>query len=166
MFLPADTSANELSSLGQRALRYWDSKRAGRRMPAWRDVDATEILDLLPYVLVFDVLEPLDFRMRLMGTQVRAISTGDHTGRRMSEMPGKGPDSLIWAAYAQVARTGRPGLHRPCYVGPSVLVRLDENLVLPLSNDGETVAKLLVVVHFSEKAPCQSRFADVEPLSS
>ncbi len=42
-------ASRRVSDLIEQGLDYWDSKRAGRRMPARRDIEPTEIHDLLPY---------------------------------------------------------------------------------------------------------------------
>ncbi len=46
----SNRASRMVSSLIEQGLDYWDSRRAGRRMPARRDIEPTEILDLLTYV--------------------------------------------------------------------------------------------------------------------
>src|SRR5262249_29214633 len=85
-----------------RGLAYWESKRPGRRMPARRDIDPAEMLDLLPNVMLVDVVrEPLDFRYRLIGTAIVAHMRHDYTGQRFSALPRQGRDSKLWAAAAR-----------------------------------------------------------------
>ena len=122
---------------------YWDGKRAGRRMPARRDIDPGEIPELLPYVMLIEVLrDPLDFRYRLIGTEVVAISHADYTGRRFSELQGKGPGSVVWLSCETVLESGEPASVLPPYVGPDRHVHCTENLLLPLSDDDRTVAMI------------------------
>jgi hypothetical protein len=45
------------SPLQQRALAYWESKRRGRAMPSRKDIEPTEIPDLLANVVLVDVLQ-------------------------------------------------------------------------------------------------------------
>lgn len=46
--------------------------------------------------MLIDVLEaPLDFRYRLIGTDARGILKQGYTGKRLSELPGKGKGSVV-----------------------------------------------------------------------
>lgn len=133
----------------RRAVEYWESRRAGRRMPAWRDIDPLDVPDLLPWLLVIDVLPgAADFRYRLIGTKVVAIARQDFTGRLFSELPGKGPGSVVWENCRQVASTGGPFSRTPPYAGPDPQVRLGENVLLPLSDDGRTVDRILQAISY------------------
>lgn len=134
------------------ALAYWESKRAGRAMPARRDLDPTEVPSLLPYIMLIDVIPaPLDFRYRLIGTEVRAISRDNYRGRRFSEVPGKGPGSVVWGNCEQVFLTKVPFSRTPPYVGPETDLRHCENLLLPLSENGVDVTMILQVISFKRR---------------
>ena len=141
-------SALRYDSLRQ-ALAYWESKRRGRPMPARRDLDPIEIPRLLPWVLLIDVLrDPLDFRYRLIGTEVVAVSRDDFTGTRFSDLPGKGSDSVIWDNCLTVVRSKAPFSRRPPYVGPRDDVHSGQNLLMPLSSDGEQVDMIFQLIAF------------------
>lgn len=129
------------------ARTYWRSKLAARAMPSRRDIDPVEMPRLLPYVMLTDVLsDPLDFRYRLIGTAVRRISQGDYTGKRYSEVPGKGPGNAVWANCADVVRTKAPLVAAPPYIGPNRQVSRCETILLPLSQNGSDVNMILQVV--------------------
>ena len=65
---------------------YWDSKRAGRLMPSRDEIDAAEIPQVMPSVMLCDVeLGPLRFRYRLVGTRVTELVHRDVTGRYIDE---------------------------------------------------------------------------------
>jgi hypothetical protein len=65
---------------------YWDSKRAGRAMPARSDLDPIEIPDLLRHLILLDIThDPLRFRVRLYGTGVAELRGHDLTGRFLYE---------------------------------------------------------------------------------
>lgn len=131
------------------AFAYWRSKLAGRQMPSRRDIDPVDIPALLPYVLLTDVLrEPLDFRFRLIGTEVRSISERDYTGKRYSEVPGKGKGSIVWTNCETVVCTRAPFFGTPPYVGPDRYLRRCETILLPLSENGSDVNMILQVVSF------------------
>ena len=144
-------SAFDPSTLSEPRFRdsfvYWDGKRVGRSMPSRRDIDPIEIPRLLPYVMLIDVLrDPLDFRYRLIGTEVRRILHGDYTGKRYTDVPGKGPGSVVWGDYEAVVARKEPLVSTPPYVGPDKQVRRCRNLLMPLSDDGATVNMVLGVV--------------------
>jgi len=125
----------------QDALAYWEGKRAGRRMPARRDLDPVlEVPHLLPWIILADVLrDPLDFRYRLIGSGVVDRSRRNYTGKRFSELPDLRPGSHLWQQRATVVETGTPLRGEPPYVGWTPSVHRVGVIHLPLSDDGETV---------------------------
>lgn len=131
------------------AFAYWQGKCAGRSMPARRDIDPVEMPRLLPYIMLIDVLPaPLDFRYRLIGTEVRAIVARDYTGLCFSEVPGKGRGSVVWGNCEEVVLTKAPLSRSPPYVGPERHLRRCANVLLPLSEDGREVSMILLVASF------------------
>jgi hypothetical protein len=144
LFDPSSLAAPHLKE----AYAYWQGKLKGRAMPSRRDIDPVEMPRLLPYVMLIDVMaEPLDFRYRLVGTEMRAISRRDYTGLRFSEVPGKGRGSVVWDNCETVVTTKAPFSRRPPYVGPERITRC-ENVLLPLSENGAEVSMILKVVAF------------------
>jgi hypothetical protein len=134
----------------QDALKYWESKRAGRRMPARRDFDPRlEITKLVPWIVLVDVLrDPLDFRFRLVGSGIVDRSQGNHTGKLFSEMPQFGPGNYLWMHRAAVVETGTPLRSEPPYVGRTRGVRSVADIHLPLSDDDTVVNMIFTVVAF------------------
>jgi len=66
---------------------YWHGKKGDRKMPSRPDICPTEIIDLLPKILLIDVTyEPLRFRFRLIGTDVVSIMGQDVTGKYLDEL--------------------------------------------------------------------------------
>src|SRR5690348_13783573 len=91
------------------ALAYWERIRGSRAMPRRCDIDPAEITGLLPLVMLVDVLEhPRDFRFRLVGTEIDAITAVSLRGQRFSESPQLGLGSRVWDDYVSVATTHRP----------------------------------------------------------
>jgi hypothetical protein len=150
-FDPATLQAPRL----QRAFRYWEGKLAGRAMPARADLDPTEIPDLLPWIILVDVV-PGDFRYRLIGTEVRQIAQRDHAGALLSALPGKGPGSVVWSNCEEVVRRKAPFSRSPPYVGPVPHFRSCENLLLPLSADAVAVNMIFQVVSFDRGPPAKA----------
>lgn len=147
-FDPATLRAPRL----QRAFHYWQGKLAGRAMPARADLDPAEIPDLLPWIILVDVL-PDDFRYRLIGTEVCRIAHRDHTRERLSTLPGKGPGSVVWSNYEEVVRLKAPFSRSPPYVGPAAHLRDCENILLPLSPDDLAVNMIFQIVSFDRTSP-------------
>lgn len=102
---------------------------------------------LLPYVMLVDVVEPLDFRYRLIGTAARSIMRRDYTGLLFSQIPGKGQSSVLWQGCESVARGKLPLSLSPPYVGTESLKEC-ENVLLPLSDNRVNVTMILKVISF------------------
>jgi hypothetical protein len=65
---------------------YWRSKRGGKDIPSWGDIDPGEIKRLLPYLFVVEILRnPFRIYYRLVGTQA-SLFRGDLTGRFLDEI--------------------------------------------------------------------------------
>ncbi len=137
-----------------RGFDYWDTQRGSRPMPARADIDPAAITALLPHVVLMDVLRtadpdwPLDFRYRLIGTQVDAMMNGRYTGLRMSQLPHQRPPARIWTSLQQVSEGGRPTVNRVPYVGPHKDYLSVVDIVMPLSSDGAAVDMLFCMVDF------------------
>jgi hypothetical protein len=144
---PAELKAPRLKE----ALLYWQGKCAGRALPAWRDFDPVEVPKLLPYLMLYDVLEPLDFRYRLIGTEARSLLAQDYTGRRFSDVAGKGSGSIVWGNCAEVVRGKSPFSRTPPYVGPERYLSNCENLLLPFSEDGDRVSLIVQAISFDRR---------------
>ncbi len=155
---PASPSLTLRSERLRAAYAYWLGKCNGRAMPSLSDIDPADIPKLLPYVTLIDVLSnPLDFRYRLIGTEVRNISRGDYTGQRFSGIEGKGKDSVLWRGCELVVQSKAPISDSPPYVGSDPFVRDCENIMLPLSSDGLNVTMILKVINFDRAKSVASR---------
>ncbi|WP_374379825.1 PAS domain-containing protein [Dongia sp.] len=115
--------------------RYWNTRRAGRRWPMRADLDPVfDIPKLLPHIILFDVRhEPLDFRCRVVGSNVRENMSQNYVGRWFSDIPNYAPTSTIWPRHQLVAETGVPILQRPTYIGPHRDFIAVENILMPLA---------------------------------
>ena len=144
------------SVLGPRAeiaLTYWQGLRQGRKVPARADLDPTAIPRLLTSVLLVDVMQdPLDFRYRLVGTDIDAISHRNFRGVRFSEILHMRRGNRLWAQYEEVAETGRPLWSEVPYVGADPFIRRMLHCLMPLGADGETVDMVFAVVDIERNA--------------
>jgi hypothetical protein len=138
-----------LPNMIEQALDYWDSKRAGRHMPARRDIDPTEMSHLLPHVVLIDVQrEPLDFRYRLMGTAVAARLGSDYTGERFSALPHQAHGTPVWKTAVRILEEKRPIVSHIAYVGTTRWVSNYRDLSMPLSEDDRTVNMIFGILQF------------------
>mgnify|MGYP003675869888 CR=1 FL=1 len=125
---------------------YWDAIRpAPERLPARRHLDPAAIVRLLPDIWMLDVhRDPFRMRYRLVGTAVVAAHGRELTGQWFDEAhPNLGPE--YYKRYQDVVETHRPSWRRgpPFLDQRSRMLRIVENIVLPLAEDGATVDILL-----------------------
>jgi hypothetical protein len=139
------------SEMQQRALAYWQGKRGERSMPSRKDIEPTEIPDLLANMVLVDVShDPLDFKYRLIGTAIVERIAFDYTGMRFVDLDHQQPGSKVWETAARICQERAPVISDIPYVGPDEWVRGYRDLYLPLSDDGKTVNMIMGVVEFSE----------------
>jgi hypothetical protein len=136
------------STMQQRALAYWQDKRGGRPMPSRKDIEPTEIPDLLANVVLVDVTQdPLDFRYRLIGTAIVGACLRLY-GQTFHRLTHQQPGSQVWETALRICRERTPVISDIPYVGPDEWVRGYRDLYLPLSDDGETVNMIMGIVEF------------------
>lgn len=137
------------SPLQRRAHAYWQSKLGGRRMPSRKDIEPTEIPDLLANIVLVDVShDPLDFRYRLIGTAIVERIAFDYTGKRFVELDHQQRGSRVWETAERICRERVPLVSDIPYVGPDQWVRGYQDLYLPLSDDDEQVNMIMGIVEF------------------
>jgi len=142
-------ASRRVSDLIEQGLDYWDSKRRGRRMPARRDIEPAEILDLLPYVVLIDVeRDPIDFRYRLVGTAVAARIGHDRTGERFSALFQQSEGSEVWKTALRILEEKRPIVSRIAYVGFNRWIHNYRDISMPLSEDNDVVNMIFGVLQF------------------
>lgn len=133
-----------------RILEYWQGKRGGRAMPRRADMDPPiELRGLASHIMLYDVLAPGQYRVRLVGQAIVEFSGYDATGKPAgASMPPRGAEITIGildsvaASRAPRFRTGLAHWHR------DKSYRKFEACFLPLSSDGERVDIILAGVTF------------------
>ncbi len=127
---------------------YWDEIRRQRRMPRRADFDPAQIVHHLPGVLLVDV-EGVDdrgmpvLRYRVVGTEEARIRGHDPTGKLVSEgYFGPDLDSVI-EAYDFVRRERAFLFELLEFKTDPGLFASEYNILLPFSEDGETVSQIL-----------------------
>jgi hypothetical protein len=127
-----------------KVLAYWQAKLQGRLMPTRSDIDPLELVKFLPFICIVDVVDdPRRFVYRLVGTGEVEVRGYDPTGKSVAEGYFAATPEAALKNYEHVRVNRAPYYEKDefqmvdRYVG-------EANLFLPLSDDGETVNKIMV----------------------
>lgn len=127
---------------------YWDARRGERVMPARSDLDPVDLKQLLPMLILIDVVaDARRYVYRLVGTREVEMRGRDPTGK-----------SILDAYYAEsaedttlyldrVVQTREPVLYRGTYQPLTTRTQRDDVLFLPLSKDGDAVNMIMLLSH-------------------
>lgn len=128
--------------------RYWLSKGQGH-LPRRSDMRIDEMARFLPNLaFVTPHHDPDDFYFRLMGSELVLKSRQDRTGQFFSEIGSMDRTSTFWRRYAWVRDNGRPLFSAVEYVGGDSSIRYCEDLILPLSECGDTTDNIVTFVNY------------------
>lgn len=136
-----------LTPRARRFYDYWNDKRGNRFAPARSDIDPLEIRDLLPFVVLTDVLPaPPYFVYRLVGTRQVEMRGFDPTGQAVAGhhigRTAGVPEEDVLLNYRIVAeRREVVYIHRNQQSGTAQrrVIWMHGSLLVPLSADGRTV---------------------------
>jgi hypothetical protein len=134
----------------QQLYRYWRSKCDGDRLPTRRDIDPVEIPRFLSQLTIVEVVpDERRYVYRLVGTTEVEIRGRDPTGKSvLDNFFGPSIEDVL-GCYDTVVATRRPLYDPTPYLTPDGRYSDDETLFLPLSEDGETVSRVLVYGTYS-----------------
>jgi hypothetical protein len=137
---------------------YWQKKRAGRRMPARRDIDPVDIPRLLPNILISEVVPGptgVRYRYRLAGTAIARAFARDPTGRFADELTSGAYRDFILGLHRTVCEEGRALFSESRYLGKPELLTVAKRLLLPVSDNDDQVNQIisLLVFRFGSKQP-------------
>ncbi len=134
------------------AEEYWNSIRGARLMPARADIVPEAIVKLLPNVILMDVSrDPLNFRYRLIGTEIERHSAGNHTGKWITDIPERAPPSNVWDNLQAVIEERRPSTRSVPYVGRHQDFITTRQITMPLSSNGTDIDMLFLVIDYIKK---------------
>ena len=147
---------------------YWRRKSAGKSMPNRGDIDPVEIPRLLPHVMLVDVLPSGRYRYRLIGTENTEAQGVHATGRYLDEvLPGPAYKLHVLALYDECVQSCRPLYSECVFFSPSDRdpARQIKVIFLPLSEDGENVAQVLVIQMYlyMDQSTRERHFIDAPP---
>jgi hypothetical protein len=150
---------------------YWSAKRGARFAPSRGEIDPIEIPRLLPHLMLVDVVEGgARLRYRLAGTEIESRFGCSMVGRYIDEMMRGRYNDYIHELYRELLTTRR-ALYSESAYGPEGSAPLyTQRLMLPLSNDGNSVDMVLAGQIFTYRSGApqtvltgQDRFADAGP---
>ena len=134
---------------------YLCGKAVPGQLSGRQHIEPTEIGDLLPWLMLVDVISQPDgttrYRIRLVGTEVVAIQGSDGTGRLVDDVLNDGNAASIIDGYNQIVCS-----RRPQYLQGVVATQGRDHvpyrrIAFPLARDGEHVDMLLFVFVRDEK---------------
>lgn len=136
------------------ALDYWEGKRAGRAMPQRRDIEPMELRPVLPHLQITEVIDGGSrFRYRLVGTAIVEAFGAEFTGRYVDELVSGERDSFVHACYRAVCASRRPAFVRSKYVTTKNIDLTANRVLMPLSEDGHEVNRILGALTFEFTRP-------------
>jgi hypothetical protein len=126
-------------------LRYWEDLRGAQQMPAYRDIDAVAMRPALGYVHLLDAVEGgRDFRYRVFGSIVAAVSDFDMTGHLASTLKASSYVGEFGLASLRAVVARREPLFTVHGPPAAVYTATWHRLILPLADDQGDVARVLV----------------------
>jgi hypothetical protein len=141
------TQADQIESPRIRQLfEYWQSKCRDGRLPRRADIDPTEIPQLMPNILIVDIeQDPFRVRYRLVGTQIVEATGFEFTGRYLDDIVLPDDEGPFLESYRLASASKAPVLARMKWHLDDDTVGEYDVCFLPLSDDGETVNKVLAM---------------------
>lgn len=131
---------------------YWDSRRAGRAMPARADIDPTDFAWALGAVSLMERQGDGDYLFRVDATTTAELFAIDMTGRLLSLYPDAPVRSMMQATLDAVVAARAPMLVYRDFIF-NRMPRRYELLLLPLSSDGAAVDMVLSMPGFDGERP-------------
>lgn len=137
-----------------RALKYWQGLVGSRRFPARGDITAASAGDLWEHLFLVEITaSPAEYRFALAGTVLAAALGRDPTGEKVAEaLPGGMGARTVFLYQAAVGLKG-PVDDANKWTRPDGTEILYRSIVLPLSDDGESVNALLGAFSFRPVPP-------------
>lgn len=133
--------------------RHWKSSANKHQgLPSRKDFGLKDLGHHAAHIVIMDIeYNPSDFVYRLIGSSVVENFQEDYTGKPLSLLPGKGPNSTIWACLEATAERREPLYKEVPYVGPNEKQDKLVSLYLPLATDHVIPDKILIVPGFPGK---------------
>lgn len=133
-------------------LRYWRGLLREGRLPSRRDMAPSDMIPLLPWLVLIDVLDADTYRYRLVGTGIVDHVGFDATGMDVATAYKGCNWSEIAKDYTYVLQQ-----RKPCLTVTSVFVSPNDplpvsyrRLLLPLARDGVNIDMFVGAIQFAD----------------
>jgi hypothetical protein len=141
----------------RRVLRYWQSLRSERGIPSRSDIDPLDIPYILGRLSLIEVVGvPPRFRWRLAGSWFRERFGKEATGMMVEDWPDVDQRELLLHTYRRVVADRAPYLRVREITVERERFRY-EAIILPLSQDGQTVSMIMSAVASGPSMPARER---------
>lgn len=147
-----DPGLNFQSSRLREFYRMWDTKRAGREMPARRDFDPLEFGALLGFVSLTGVSYVGDlprFRYRLIGTSITQVVGRDASGRWLDEIYSADAYRKVVVGFEWILKHRRPIRAKGTLRHANRDWLAVELIDAPLSSDGRQIDMFISCLEFT-----------------
>lgn len=133
---------------------YWLSIKADRMAPAWKDVDLFNLpVHLVPTTLVIDIRVPLSkSTYRFWGSRLTVIHGVDMTTRHPYDINPKDLGLQLYKDHCEIVVKKCAMAGHYSFFASGGYVHSHSLIRLPLSDDGENVSQILVVIDYSPEA--------------
>ena len=136
---------------------YWANKRGDRPMPSRQHIDPIELKKLLPHILLTDVIDGgRRFRYRLVGTAIQEAFGRNMTGLHIDEIMTGAYLEFIGGLYRDIVEKKKPIYSESTYYSQQAVGMRAERLMLPLSQDGETVDMVVSIQTVGHRSPART----------
>jgi len=139
---------------------YWEQRRGERIAPARRDIDPIDIPHLLPHIALTEIVSEGEgqkprFRYRLAGTQIEKRFGCSLTNRFLDELKQGSYLEFIEGLYTRLIDEKVPVYSENSFEADNATTLLAKRLMLPLSDDGDTVNMVLAGLVYIDSDPHQ-----------
>jgi hypothetical protein len=141
----------------RRLADYLSRKAPPGKLPGRQHVEPAEVTELLPWIMLVDVIPQPDanprYRIRLVGTEVVGIQGSDRTGRYVEDVLDSAEAPAIMQGYDEIVSSHQPGYRRGVVATAGREHVPYRRIAFPLARDGEHVDMLMFVFVRDEKTP-------------
>jgi len=147
---------SEADLVSESLKRVWDvlePKRGQRRFLSRSDINPGELVFILPLIALIEVHQPqMRFRHRLAGTGFRDVFGFEPTGTWVEDWPNVDQRGLLVRCYVATVEAREAIGYRSDFVIDKRPISC-EALLVPLSNNGETIDMLFLAASSSSIRP-------------
>jgi hypothetical protein len=133
----------------RRLADYLAAKTPPGNLPGRQHIDPVEIPDLLPFLLLADVITQSDgetqYRVRLSGTSVNALRQLNGTGKLLRDIMADSNQIEILRDFDEVLATRQPQYRRRQVTLPGGESVAYARVAFPLARDGERIDMMILV---------------------